>query len=465
MSLLYAISSRGHRTPLLPLTARSTRSQVKLKESHIDICSSSLEISSPPANNAPKRRPAHKRNTRRSQPSTKAIAASSSEGSQGTGEAADKDDEDGDDEGDGDEEPELLAPSHVTVAHEVGRRYTTGNNTCALQQERSLFSPSDDDDDVYHGVDEISDYEDDINEEEVEAQDLEDIMASDGEDDPIAIFDGIDGMSVFGFGEDPDWGEGPATFPENSDSTCGGTVQRRVHFPNDVGQPVNFETPISPLLTRALLPSALPANCGTEESYGTPLAPSHWRNVSWNGSNHMPRRNGTYFEDPEDSMLARELSSLTANTMSQATLLMRTYQQKHTPLQLPFTKPPSISPRPNRTAHHPPSSSWARRRRTRTGGLVVVCSQSTKTSRGPSSTRQVKRLLSCQRQALIAMTGSMRKFKIPIMRQPTQVPTNRLLNCLTGVTAVSHQLKKIVTQGRTARQSRSCQQMGLLSAM
>jgi hypothetical protein len=204
------------------------------------------------------------------------------------------DDEDDEDDDESDEEPSSFAPSYLAATTRTGRPDLPLpiSEISPLEYERGLFGNSDDDDDeIYEAVNYISDYEDDVREEVVEAQELQDILLSESEDDPTTVLDHIDGLSVLGFGGDADIIDGVASNSDESASMPDVTVERHVHFQSDIDRSSVLNVSVSPLLTRALLPSALPEN----DQYGI---------VQHERPSSQQIQADSLFEDPDDSTLS-----------------------------------------------------------------------------------------------------------------------------------------------------------------
>lgn len=208
-----------------------------------------------------------------------------------------------DDDDDDDEEPDFFASSHANDLREARRKISPTDH------EDLFYDGSDDgDDDVYEAVNNISDSEEDVEEEKEEAfilqgfeQDLQahgnGFFDSDYEDDPTGILDDIDGMSVLGFGPDFEDFDGP-TLSDDSDTVGDVAVERRVHFSNEVDRLEILSGSQSPLLTRALLPSALSRDTGSSDT--STLANASSRSDPPAVSQ---RRNGYPFnDDGDDSM-------------------------------------------------------------------------------------------------------------------------------------------------------------------
>jgi hypothetical protein len=255
-----------------------------------------LETSKPPrqtSRSVPSRPPSTRR---RLATSTGNNADSPEEDS--SGDEADNDEEDDDDDEDdedNDEEPEFFAPSHARSLHQTGRKISP------LQYENELFAGSDeDDDDAYEAVNDISDSEDGAPEEleeQIEAFDEQDILHE--------FLDDIDGLSAVGYGGDLDPLEALTAFSDESGSSMEAISQRRVHFPEDVEQSRNvLSASLSPLLTRALLPSALPDDAGAiGNNRMTQSSMVGAGNDPWGfPSSASPQQRGAYYEDLSDCM-------------------------------------------------------------------------------------------------------------------------------------------------------------------
>ena len=205
----------------------------------------------------------------------------------------DEDDDDDDDEEDNGEEPESFAPSLARHVHETGRKISP------LQYENALFDNSDEeDDDFYEAVNNISDSDDGVlegSEELIEAFDEQDILHE--------FLDDIDGLSAVGYGGDADPFEALTAFSDESSSSADAIVQRRVRFTNDVEQRTNMlSASLSPLLTRALLPSALPDDVddvlGHNQMSQTSMVGTG-RYPFGHQSSASPQQHGAYYEDSD----------------------------------------------------------------------------------------------------------------------------------------------------------------------
>jgi len=216
----------------------------------------------------------------------------------------DDDNDDNDDDDDEEEEPEFFAPPASRGARRAGGKHKPSHPKVVspLEKEAQFFGDSedDDDDDIYEGVNDISDDEDELSEEVLEAHEVEAILESSDSDDAAAFINQIDGMSDFGFGA----GDGRGDFSDDSsDSISDHLFQlRRVHFPVDVERAELPRQSASPLLTRALLPSALP-----DDANSTGDVPS----LQLHNSNTKIDRTESVLEgDPYDSMFVGMLSKL-----------------------------------------------------------------------------------------------------------------------------------------------------------
>jgi hypothetical protein len=248
MALIYARNSKG-RKPALVSPVRATRSHA-MRDTNSN---GFLETTDPPSQSSrsvPARQPTARRGS-----ATLTGHNADSAGEEASGDEADndEDEDDDDDNEDNEEEPDFFAPSHARHVHQTGRKISP------LQYENELFAGSDDDDDdAYEAVNDISDSDDGMredSEEQIEAFDEQDILHE--------FLDDIDGLSAVGYGGDLDPLEALTAFSDESGSSTDAAVQRRVHFQIDVEQRKNMLTAsLSPLLTRALLPSALPEDTG-----------------------------------------------------------------------------------------------------------------------------------------------------------------------------------------------------------
>jgi hypothetical protein len=164
-------------------------------------------------------------------------------------EAADASDEDNDDDDD-DDEPEFFAPSHVHRRHGAGRFSVGDLVTAAHQQNSKLWD--EDDDDYYEAVNDIPD-DDDYD--ETQMLDKDDVLAQMAHDhDAFELSFPLDGMSDFGLGGDGQW---PST-SDDSDYMPEMPPPRQVRFDEPPSPTRLLNGSVSPLLTRPLLPSAIP---------------------------------------------------------------------------------------------------------------------------------------------------------------------------------------------------------------
>jgi hypothetical protein len=288
MALIYARNSKG-RAPTLVSPVRTTRSHA-MQETNSN---TSLETVDPPfqsSRSVPARQPATRRRL-----TTSTCHKTGSAGEDASGDEADnddEDDEDDDDDDDNDEEPEFFAPSHARRMHETGRQISP------LQYENQLFAGSDDDDDdFYEAVNDFSDSDGGVHEEseeQIEAFDEQDILHE--------FLDNIDGLSAVGYGGDLDPLEALTAFSDESGSSTDTAIQRHVHFQSDVELRKNLlKGSLSPLLTRALLPSAFPEDAGIVGHYrmsqssmvGAGTDPWGFR------SSASPQQRGAYYEDSD----------------------------------------------------------------------------------------------------------------------------------------------------------------------
>jgi hypothetical protein len=288
MALIYARNSKG-RAPTLVSPVRTTRSHA-MQDSNSN---TPLETTDPPfqsSRSVPTRQPATRRRL-----TTSAGHKAGSAGEDASGDEADnddEDDEDDDDDEDNGEEPEFFAPSHVRRMHETGRKISP------LQYENQLFAGSDDDDDdVYEAVNDFSDSDGGVHEEseeQIEAFDEQDILHE--------FLDDIDGLSAVGYGGDLDPLEALTAFSDESGNSSDTAIQRHVHFQSDVEPNKNLLSgSFSPLLTRALLPSALPEHAGVlghdqmsqSSMVGAGSDPWGFR------SSASPQQRGVYYEDSD----------------------------------------------------------------------------------------------------------------------------------------------------------------------
>jgi hypothetical protein len=232
-----------------------------------------------------------------------------------SGDEADNDEDDGDDEDDdedNDEEPEAFAPSCARRVHKTGRKISP------LPDAGDFFDDDDDNDDddddaIYERVNDYTDSDGGINEEseeQIEAFEEQDILhefeAFGDEEEALHEFlDNIDGLSAVGYGGDIDPLEALEAFSDDSGSSTDTTVTRHVHFQSDVEQGAKIlSASLSPLLTRASLPSALPEDVGVSgRSAMSQFSIMGAGSDPWSfQSSASPQQRGTYYED-SDCML------------------------------------------------------------------------------------------------------------------------------------------------------------------
>lgn len=304
MARIYTRNSKGLR-PALVSPVRATRSHAMQDTTSPN---EPLETArSPPqsSRSAPPCQPALRR-----RPAASTGRPGASTGDDTSGDEADNDDEDDEDDGDGednDEKPESFAPSYARRVHKAGRK------TSPLPDQGDLFDDDDDDDDdaFYEGVNDYTDSDGGINEEseeQIEAFEEQDILHEfealvDQEEALHEFLDNIDGLSAVGYGGDLEPLEAlEASSDDSGSSSSDTTVQRHVHFHSDIEQRTTMlSAPLSPLLTRALLPSALPEDAGV---LGHNVI-SHSSMVGavtdpWGfPSNASPPQRGAYYEDSD----------------------------------------------------------------------------------------------------------------------------------------------------------------------
>lgn len=208
---------------------------------------------------------------RRAQPVARNVTDDESTTSGDEGDA--EDDED-------DAEPNVTAPFRAVTSHETGRyQYDrSDDNLSEAGETDSMFGDSydpemevelqnrlvdDDNDELYQGVDDISDSDiddDKILEEQAKIV-LEDVHSDglrDDSEDPSFYLNQIEGMSAYGFGDDSD---GTVQFYGSSQSSdsANETLTRHVRFEETFPEERAFRgLSESPTMTRALLPSAMP---------------------------------------------------------------------------------------------------------------------------------------------------------------------------------------------------------------
>lgn len=327
MARLYARSSKG-RTPLLSSPVRLTRSKANTEDNNTSDLSSfsasSLETVLEPAFTR-SQNPHWKRYSQRGRKSVRLEKSGRSLRTPVNSTTQEDDEEEADDEEDDDaddaEEPDLFAPSYALKAHLTGR--SNVKDLSPLEYEDNLIGNSDDDDDeIYEGVNEISDYEDDVREEALEAFELEEIVAyqSDEDGDPDIFLHHIDGMSELGFGPDADAAEELSTSSTSSEDMTEIMRKRRVHWQSDLEIPKLLAGSDSPPLTRPLLAFAL------HETHNVNDEKNIRSSTLQQGQAQSPfRSQGGFFEDPYDSMSLLTESTTSANAIAQAMPLKKTY--------------------------------------------------------------------------------------------------------------------------------------------
>ena len=290
MPQLYTRSSK-QRGPLLPIPARLTRSQVIPKKNlDFDASKGHPKKATGDSLNSGHLRP-HKSEGRR-QSRASEDADDSSLGEEDNDESSGEDD---DGEAD-DKEPAVYAPFQGPTIFGTGRQAFDHTLHLSLEgQDRNLI---DSDDDDYQGVDEISDFDDELNDDVLETLELENIMFSEAQADPSSILDELDRVSVLGFANDI------AGLSESTDSASEPAVERHVHFVSDIDHPRLLSQSLSPLLTRALLPSALPE--GPMHDSGVAASLIAGQALPWAGKHrHLHSVEELPIEELNDSMLLK----------------------------------------------------------------------------------------------------------------------------------------------------------------
>ena len=326
--IYYADKKTGKRTPIMPPPpARTTRAQANQEELNLK---KAMGFSK-----ALKKQVAPPKQTRRGRPRRRAASISSEESADGDVE----EDSEGSDEGSEEdnpsdvEEPVSLAPAHVPTGHETGLLslgYASKLPT-PLDDEISLFdnmsSGDDDNDDVlYQKVEEISDYDDDEDERQDEDE-LAAVWEAEAEQDPAMILDQLDENSVYGFDADFDSGEEFVAFTSESDHPPEMEMKRRVHFSTEDTLPRLATESLSPVLTRTLLPSALP-----------PLDISAAQGLSAS-TDAVEADAGPEEEDPYDSTFLRDEGNCSLLTKRQLMLLLTTFLPRLTTPLRPLLSP------------------------------------------------------------------------------------------------------------------------------
>ena len=238
--------------------------------------------------------PVKKRN-KKAAPASITEDESTSSGDEADGESDDED---------AAEEPAVVAPSRAPKARKAGRYKLSRSDDDDNVSEASMFdvaeiddfgdyqkaknrfkSPEmddkefveqlfagEDDDDIYQGVEEISDS--DIDPERIEQADqrafeesINALSAFEDVDSAWELQNHIDGMSAYGFGASDT--EGTVQYFPSSQSSDEGQEphKRRVRFEDAFpeSRPALLALSDSPTMTRALLPSALPDTSLTED--------------------------------------------------------------------------------------------------------------------------------------------------------------------------------------------------------
>lgn len=351
---------------------------------------------------------APQKQNRRGRPRRRAASISSEESADGDVEEDSEDAEDAsedDDQSDADE-PVLYAPTLQLISCESGRFSVEPNCMQPNDDDVSLFhvnSDDDNDDAIYLRVDDISDYDDDEDEREDEDE-LTAAWEAEAEQDPDSILDQLDENSVFGFSADLDDGEEFVAFSSEGENMPEVEIKRRVHFSTEDMLPRVATESLSPVLTRTLLPSALP-----------PLDISAAQNASGLASSadaaHADAEPEE--EDPYDCMCLCNMYFYGLLTRCQLMLLLTIFLPR---LILPLPSLLTLLSMklplylPLRLPHHE-SERRAKNKARRTPvprDLVRVPSSSIKTSHG-GSLMPLARELSCfQLPTLSAMTGLMR---------------------------------------------------------
>lgn len=291
MSRLYTRNSRGRQ----PMLGGSTTRFSKTKENPNDTYRQAQE-----KKNKINRRQAV---TKRLVGKRKRIEISSSEGddsstlgSDTADDASDEDSDEADEEDDEEEDddlPAVMAPSRSRNLNGAGRKIhsTLGDSVSIAGSmdsmfgdfdgyyeedddprlspeenrkrfESQVFAESDDDnDELYQAVDEISDSEDGLDDHRIEEQELLAMLSEEDNSDADFLLNQIDGLSAYGFGGDDSDGS-IHRFPssQGSDSANEAGNDRHVHFAVENDRSMFLRMSESPTITRALLPSALPAS-------------------------------------------------------------------------------------------------------------------------------------------------------------------------------------------------------------
>ncbi|RMD43736.1 hypothetical protein DV735_g1397, partial [Chaetothyriales sp. CBS 134920] len=233
----------------------------------------------------PKSQPRRKYAATVQQKKRKRAASTPSETSSSSSDAEDEASE-GDDESDADdensEEPLGAASSVGTLPVQTGHSFPSSFEDFASDADNesmfdsnfqlqngdiNLFSvggvsgpfatDDDNDDEAYKAVDDISDSDD----EDVEAYEEQQLLAMLSDDEIVEgeLLNQIDGLSEYGFGNESD---STTHFHSPPESDLEHMPQRHVHFGFDSPEALHRGLSISPTISRALLPSALPEHLG-----------------------------------------------------------------------------------------------------------------------------------------------------------------------------------------------------------
>ncbi|KIW23364.1 uncharacterized protein PV07_11571 [Cladophialophora immunda] len=280
MSRLYTRNSRG-RQPMLGSTIKLSKSKEHPNDTY-----------------QPKQkrgRPARKYTvTKKSTGKRKKADSSASEGdlssAYGSETADDASDEDSEDEADDEDDlPAVKAPSRSRRLNGAGPKYQSisrDNMSLASSSdsmfgdfedyyeddedpnlspeenrkrfEDKVFADSDDDNDLYQAVDDISDSDDDGDGDQLQEQELLAMLSEEGQSDADFLLNQIDGLSAYGFGDESEGSIYRFPSSQGSDSATETAPERRVHFATDADPTIFLRMSESPTITRALLPSALP---------------------------------------------------------------------------------------------------------------------------------------------------------------------------------------------------------------
>lgn len=285
MSRLYTRNSRG-RQPMLGSAPRLSKSKEHPNDTYRQLNGKQ---------NKPTRRPALTNKLagrrRRADTVTSEEDNSSTYGAETAEDASDEDSEEADDEDEEEEDlPAVSTPSRSRNMNGAGRKiqsiprdnisiagsmdsmfgdfeeYFEDDDDPNISPEENrkrfetkVFADSDDDnDDVYHAVDDISDSEEDLDDHRIEEQELLAMMSEEDNSDADFLLNQIDGLSAYGFGDESDASVHHFPSSQCSDSATEAGPERRVHFAVEGDRSMFLRMSESPTITRALLPSALP---------------------------------------------------------------------------------------------------------------------------------------------------------------------------------------------------------------